>query len=869
MELWRRLFFLLRRKQFDCDLDEEMRFHLEMKARKNREAGVEAEEAGYAARRSFGNALLLREKSRDAWGWQAVETLAQDVRFALRMMRKNPVFATVAVLVLAFGIGANTAIFSAINALVLDAFPFPEPDRLMSVQASHATNWTTATGYREFLDWREQNTVFEGMAIVPWVGTYTLTGNGEPQRVTGGETNASFSRVLGVQPLLGRFFTEEETGPGAQRLAVLSYAAWQKRFGARGDILGRALLLDEAPYTVIGVMPSWFALPGIKTCEFWAPLRDNPATSRGNHQYQVIARLKPGIPIARAQADMSAIARRNEQLYPWANKGWGIVVTPLARSLDKRAATPLTVLFATVVLVLLLACVNLAGLMLARASGRVKEMTVRASLGASRMRIVRQMLTESVLLSIIGGGAGLIFARWLMDVLRRTAPAGLGLDAALRLDSRVLGFTLAASVFTGVVFGLAPAWYGSRTGLSPALTTGRGTASGTRSRGRLLGALVTGEVALAVVLLAGAGLLVKDLVSVLHLETGVRVEHVLTFALDLPRSMYSTPQRTSSFYGELLSRLRASPGVQSAAAVMTLPMTGGYSGSRFEIEGRPTPADLEGARAQDNISTPGYFRTMGIPLLLGRDFDERDTATSPPVMIITQEFARRFFPNEDPIGKRIQTRDWRTIVGVVGSVKHQQPWRLPQPMMYVPHAQDPGGFMWVTVRTVGDPEKLATALRGTVRSLDRDLPVLSMRTMREVVSDSVNEPRLLALFLAGFAGFALVLAATGIYGVVAYSVSQRTHEMGVRIALGASYGHVLALVAKKAAVLAATGVLIGVPAALGVSRLIGSLLHGTSPLDITVFVGVAAVLLAVALAASYIPARRAARIDPMEALRCE
>lgn len=867
MELWRRLLFLLRRKQFDRDLDDEMRFHLEMKTRKNRDAGLDTKEAKYAAQRSFGNALLLREKSRDAWGWRAIEALAQDVRFALRMMRKNPAFTAVAILVLALGIGANTAIFSMVQALLLNPYPFPEPDRLMSVQASHRTSWTTATGYREFLDWQEQNTVFEDMAIVPWTGMYTLTGNREPQRIIGGETTASFLHVLGIQPLFGRFFTEQETGLAAQRLVLLSYAAWQNRFGGRADILGRKVVLNETPYTVIGVMPSRFAFPGRTTCEFWTPLRDDPVNSRGNHQYQVIARLKPGISIERAQTDMSLIARRNEQLYPWSNKGWGIVVTPLARTLAKQTAAPLTVLFATVALVLLLACVNIAGLMLARASGRMKEMTVRASLGASRVRIVRQMLTESVLLSLIGGGAGIFFARRLMDVLRKATPAGLGLDSALRLDSHVLEFTLAVSVITGVVFGLAPALHGSKTGPGAALT--KGGAAGTRSRGRLLGALVAGEVALAVVLLIGAGLLVKDLLTLLHEDTGIRAEHVLTFALDLPHSLYSTPQRTSLFFDELLSSLRSLPSVYSAAAVITLPMTGGYSSSRFEIEGHPEPADLERTRAQNNISTPGYFRTIGIPLLRGRDLDDSDNAKSLPVMIINQEFARRFFPNEDPIGKRIQTRDWRTVVGVVGSVKHQQPWRPPEPMMYIPFAQEPAGSMWVAVRTAGDPQKLATAVRGTVRSLDPDLPLLSMRTMREVISDSVNEPRLLASFLAGFAGFALILAAVGVYGVVAYSVSQRTHEIGVRIALGASPGNVLALVAKKAAALAAGGVLIGVPAALGVSRLIGSLLHGTSPLDPTVFAGIPAVLIAVALAASYIPARRAARVDLIQALRCE
>jgi putative ABC transport system permease protein len=865
--LRRRLAVLFRRECFDHDLEEELQFHLELQAEENQETGMAAGEALCAARRQFGNAMLIREHSYENWGWGAIERLSGDLRFALRMMGRNPGFTAVAVLVLALGIGANTAVFSVVNALLLNPFPFAEPERLVIVEARHVSGWK-GTGYRDFLDWREQNAVFQDMAIVGWTSAYTLTGRGEPERVTGTRATEGFLRVLGVQPLLGRFFSAEEDRPGAPGVVVLTYAAWQRRFGASPDVLGHTITLDGKLYTIIGVMPRRFAFPGLRICDFWEPLRENPANNRYQHQYSVLARLKPGITLKRAQADMTAIARRLEREYPETNTGWGAEVVPAAEALAQETRRPVTMLFSTVVLVLMLACANVAGLMLARASGRAKEIAIRVSLGASRGRIVRQMLTESVLVAVVGGGLGLVFAQWLMDILSAAVARHSALETTLRLDGKVLWFTVAIAVLTGIVFGLGPALYGSKAGPNTILKGVAQAWSGARSRSRFLSGLVAGEVALALVLLAGAGLLVKDFLLILSIETGVRVEHLLTFSLELPGTKYSAAQRTP-FYQGLLARLRAEPGVEGAGAVACLPMTGAYSGGGFEIEGRPKPADWMEVSAQYNTSTPGYFRTMGIPVLRGRDFGERDTAGALPVAIINDTLAKQFFPDEDPIGRRISYQGWRTIVGVAGSVKHQQPMRPPVPMIYAPHAQSPQRVMWVTVRAEGDPSKLAAMVRGAVRAADAGLPVLKMRTMREVVSDSLSAPKLMASFLVGFAAFALVLTAVGIYGVIAYSVTGRKHEIGVRISLGASRLDVLALVGRKGVLLAGAGVAAGLPAALAASRVLASLLYGVGPRDLTVFAGVSSVLVAVALAASCLPARRASKIDPVEALRCE
>ena len=799
--------------------------------------------------------------------------LFQDVCYSIRMVARHPGFAAVTVLTLALGIGANTAMFSAVDALLLNPYPFPQSDRIVSLDARHISGKNNGAGYRDFLDWQQQNIVFEAMAITPETEGYTLTGQGDPQRITGGLTTVDFPRVLNIRPVLGRFFTAEEDKPEAPGVAVLTYAAWQRRFGGSRDVLGRVITLDAQPYTVIGVLPSGFVFPGIRTCEFFTAVRETPLQNRYQHQYGVIARLKPGVQVERAQADMTTIARRLEQQYPATNTGWGIYVSPIRQLIGSEAKTPLLVLLSAVAFVLLLACVNVAGLLVARASGRAREIALRASLGATGGRLVQQMLTETVLLAVAGGGVGLVFAAWLMDVLCAAVPKDFALDASLRLDPMVLAFTLAVSVGTGIAFGVAPAWYGSKVDLNAAMKGAIGLwSSGARSRSRLMSLLVAGEIGLSLVLLAGAGLLLKSFVLALHIETGLRVEHVLTFALDLPDTKYSSAQRRTSFYHDLLDRLQASPGIEGAAGVMTLPMTGGMTGGSFQVEGRPKAPDWVDTLVEYNTTTPGYFRVMGIPLLRGRDFDERDTATSLPVALVNEALVRRFFPNEDPIGHRYRDDydgKWRTIVGVVASVKHQQPMNPPFPGVYSPHAQSASGWMYTTARTRGDPSDLVSSVRGVVRDLDRDLPMLEVHTMSQVVADSLSEPRLLTSFLVGFAAFALLLAAIGIYGIIEHSVRQRMHEMGVRVALGATSTDLLTMVLGRSLRLVGVGAALGIPVALAESRLIGSLLYGVSPHDLAVFLSVPAVLALVALGASYVPARRATKVDPIAALRWE
>jgi predicted permease len=873
---WTRFFH---RRRWDEERARELEAYLEAETAENIARGMSAEEARYAARRKLGNTTLIREEiyRMNSLGW--LETLWQDLRYGLRMLAKDPGFTAVVVLTLALGIGATTAIFSAVNALLLNPYPFPEPDRLMFVEARHISGKNHNTGYHDFVDWRAQNVVFEDMAIAPETLSFTLTGQGEPQRIIGGFTTFGFLRVLGIQPLLGRFVTFEEDKPRAPLVAVLTYEAWQRRFAGSPKVLGQTMTLDAGPYSgsyaIIGVLPARFAFPGTKTCEFFASVQESPLNGRYQHQYGVVARLKPGVTVERAQADMNTITQQLAQEYPETNTGWGAAVMPVRQALAGQVKKPVSILAAAVAFVLLLACVNVAALLLARTSGRAREVAVRASLGATRGRIVRQMLTESLLLALAGGGSGLAIAAWLMDALRSAAPEDFSLDVTMRLNPAVLVFALVVSLLTGVLFGLAPAWFGSQTDLNTALK-GDAIPGFLRRRaegGRFLSALVAAEMALSLVLLIGGGLLLKSFLVALHVETGLRVEHVLTFALDLPDSRYSSGQRAVNFYQELLGRLRSVPGADAAAAVDTLPMNQLGYGEKFQIEGRPKPADSVSTLVNYNGSTPGYFRAMGIPLLRGRDFDDRDTLASLPVAVINDTLARQFFPGEDPIGHIFKDEyggQWRTIVGVVGSYKNQQPTNPPLPIVFRPLAQTSfAGEEWVVVRTSDDPAKLAATVRAAVRSLDRDLPIIKLRTMRQVVSDSLSEPRLVTWFVAGFALFALVLAVIGIYGITSYSVEQRMHELGIRVALGASQSNVLGLVLRKGALLAGCGAVVGIAVALALSRVMGSLLFGVSPRDLVVFGGVPVLLLCVALAATYLPARRAAKVDPMVALRYE
>lgn len=799
-------------------------------------------------------------------------SLWQDIGFGVRLLARSPGLTAVAILTLALGIGANTAIFSAINALLLNPYPFPSSDRIVVLDARHSRPKNSGTGYLDFLDWKHQNSVFSDMAIVPEIGKYTLTGAGAPRELTGGATTADFLNVLRIQPARGRFFSASEDKYGAPRVLLLTYTAWQGDFGGAENIVGRTIALDGQPFTVIGIMPRSFIFPGIETCDFLTPLRETGSAGRYQHQYEVIARMKPGVTVRQAQANMTAIAQRLAEQFPATNTGWGVAVLPLRSVMADMAGEPTAILFSAVIFVLLLACVNLAGLLIARASGRAKEIAIRLSVGASRPRVIRQLLTESVLLSIVGGAAGLLFAPWLMDALRRWAPPEFALDSALRLDMTVLAFTAAISVATGIVFGLAPAWYSSKVNLNAALKGDATSWAAARSRRRAHSILVVGQVAFSTVLLIVAGLLTRDLLAVLHMKTGLRVEHVLTFDLEPPWTKYRTDQSVVALYDDVIARLKSVPQVENAAAVGTLPMTGGMTGGSFEIEGRSKPADWVETMVEYNTVTPGYFRTMGIPLLRGRDFDERDSATSLPVAIIDSTLAREFFPRENPIGHRFRDAydgKWRTIVGVVGSISHQQPMKPPYPCVYAPYPQKAWSGMSVVARTQGDAEKLTSIARGIVRAIDPNLIVLRMRTMRQVVADSMAEPDLLVSFVAAFAIFALLLAGIGIYGILAYSVSQRTHEMGIRMALGATRADLLKLTLRHSALLAGSGLAFGMIITFAGSRVLAALLYRISPRDMIVYSVAPLFLMTIVLIASYFPARRAMRVEPADALRYE
>lgn len=870
-EYWRRLCFLFQQRRFHREMREELQFHLDKRAENNRLDGVADAEARRMAHLRLGNIAEVEIKSRDAWGWSSIDRLVQDIRFACRGLIRNRAFSAIIVFTFACGIGVNTAVFSAVHALLLNPYPFPQPDRLMSVEARHISGKNKGTGWADFRDWQSQNNLFESMAIFPWAGGFTLTGFGEPQHVTGGATTPDFLRVLDIEPALGRFFTRQEDTPGGPQVAVLSYAFWQERFALDPAVLGRSLTLEGKQYTIIGVLPRGFVLPGIPTCDFFTPLQDR-SSGRYQHQYYVIARLRPGVSLVQAQSQMTSIAQRLEREYPATNIGWGITVRPLRELLAEHMRAPMMILSGAVGFVLLLACATVSGLLLARVSGRAKEVAVRTSLGASRLRILRQMVTESVVLSCAGGGAGVLVAVWIMKIVRTVAPGGLGLDVSLRLSPVALAFTVVASLLTGVLSGAWPAWHISGVDPNSVLKSDGNAWGRTRSRNRWMFGLVAGETILALLLMTCAGLLSKSLLKSLHLDTGIDVEHLLTFSIHLPEARYETGAKDVAFFRDLLDRLNHSAGVQKSAGVSTLPMTSGLSGGSFQVEGRPKAADWVDTMVQYTIVTPGYFGTMGIPLLRGRDFNEQDTELSLPVGILNDVVARQYFPNQDPIGHRYQddyTGQWRTIVGVVAAIKNQQPMNPAVPGVFAPHAQSSQDQMWVVVRGRGEESQLIAVARTAVYGLDSQLVLRKIRTMRQVVADSLSGETLITGFLNGFAGFSLLLASIGICGLVDYSARERTREMGLRFALGATYSSVLWLALKNGLLPVFVGILVGIPAALVSTSILRSMLFGVSATDATVFACVPLALILVALVASLLPARRAANVNLIRALRSE
>ena len=802
----------------------------------------------------------------------------QDLRYAFRMQLKNPAFTIVAVIALALGIGANTAIFSVVNSVLLRPLPYKDPERLVMVweDASKFGYPRDTPAAANYVDWRNQNTVFEGMAAIA-DESFNLTGTGDPERLEGRLVSANLFPLLGVDPQLGRTFTATEDQPGSNHVVLLSHALWQRRFGGDNSIVGKSINLNGETYTVIGVMPARFEFPSIDD-QVWAPIAftAEDSVNRNRHYLQVLARLKPGTTLEQAQTEMRTIGARLQQQYPDSNTDLGVAVTSLHEHLVGDIKPALLILLGAVGLVLLIACANVANLLLARAAVRQKEIAVRVALGARRQRLIRQFLTESILLSTVGGVVGLAVAFGGLMLLRTFIPENISQAGQISIDLKVLGFTFLVSVVTGLIFGLAPALQAARFNQTETLKEGgRDSATGSSGK-RIRGLLVMSEVAVSLVLLIGAGLLINSFLRLRSVDPGFRADNLLTMKIVLPQPKYEEFERRSAFYTELVQRVQSLAGVKSAAVTTNLPLYRQGNSIGVSIEGQPPPPPGLENIVVTRIISPGYFETMSIPLLSGRQFTDQDVRTGQRVVVISDGMARRYWPGEDPVGKRIGTgrirrpEDWFQVIGVVKDVRQFELTADPRPQMYLTYRQ--AGFFPaedLVVKTEVDPATLAATVRQTVWEIDKDQPVSNIRTMEEILLQSIARQRFSMLLLAIFAGVALILAAVGIYGVMSYSVAQRTHEIGIRMALGAQTGTVLKLAVGYGLKLVVAGVVIGLIAAFALTRVMSTLLFGVTATDPATFTLISLLLIAVATIASYIPARRATKVNPIIALRYE
>jgi putative ABC transport system permease protein len=836
--------------------------------------------AGYRSDFRLPTFLLLNPESLR----EIMEKLIQDLRYGIRTILKQPGFTAIAVMALALGIGANTAIFSIVNAVLLRPLPFANPDGIMMVFNTAEREDRFSVTYPDFIDWRERQQSFELLAGYS-SRDFTLTGTGDPVRLRGAMVTGELLPILGVQPKLGRFFRPEEDKPGI-RVAILSQRMWQEHFASDPDICDKTIQLHGQSYSVAGVMPKGFAFPlqNDPVIDFWtttASLQEGAApltAQRGNHALNVVGRLKEGITLEQAQADMSGIANALASQYPDTNAQFGARVVPLHKDLVREIRPALLILFGAVGCVLLIACANVANLLLARATTRHKEIAIRTALGASRLRVIRQLLTESLLLSLLGGGLGLLLAVWGTELLVALVPKGLPRADEIAMDGMVLGFTTLVALATGIFFGIAPAMQTSKTELTQTLKEGGRSSGDGAQRNRVRSLLVVSEVAIALMLLVGAGLLINSFLRLQKVNPGFNTHNVLSFRIGLPDSKYPQPQQKIDFYKQLASRIEALPGVKNVGYINALPLSGQGGGVGFSIEGEPVnPAQPFPYDTDFRTISPGYFKTMGIELLQGRDFDERDDLQSNPVVIINETLAKRYFPNQNPLGKRINpsfANDqrgplMREIVGVVSSIKHSSLSAEIQPEAYVAYKQNARPTAMVVARTTNDPTTLIGSIRNEVQGLDNTLAIYSVRTLDEYLSASVAQPRFNTLLLGIFAAVALILTTVGLYGVMSYTVTQRTHELGIRMALGAKPADVLKLILRQGMGLTLMGIVLGLAGAFALTRVAESLLFGVSATDPLTFLMVSAFLLGVALVACLVPARRATRVDPMVALRYE
>jgi putative ABC transport system permease protein len=869
---------LFHRSPVENEVEEELRAHIQDRANDLERSGVPRAEAERRARLEFGGYQKFKEECREVQGTHFLETLIQDLRFGLRMLRKSPGFTAVAVLTLALGIGANTAIFSVVNAVMVRPLPFQHPSRLMVVwhtppQKSFPGVSRFIVSPANFLDWQSENDVFSQIAAIGF-NQPNLTGLGQPESLQGRRVSYNFFSLLGVSPVAGRDFTPAEDRPGQGNVVILGYGVCQSHFGSPTNALGKTIQLDDKPYTIIGVTPPRFDFPF--QAQVWVPLAwtDKERAVRGNHNYIVIARLKSGVDEAMAQAEMNTISARLAQQYPADDTGWGALVLPLHELVTYSLGPFLLILFGAVGFVLLIACTNIANLLLVRALGRAKEIAIRTALGASRARIIGQMLSETALLSFLGGAVALLLAYFVVRVIAAFIVNQLPLSLQMNLDGWVLIFTLAVSLLAGVIAGVVPAWYLIKADPNDSLKQGTGRTSVVTRGQRARNTLVVSEVALSLALMVGAGLTIRTLYLLRSINPGIDPHHVLTALLTISESKYKTASQQIDFFQQVLDHVRTLPGVEAAGAVDSLPFTGG-SNEPVQVEGQPVVPMADQPEVDVRVISPGYLRTMQIPLKQGRDFTDADKADSRPVVLVSAAFAKRFWPHENPIGKHVALTfspgPARTVVGVVSDIKLERLDTIrPVQVVYPPLLQSSKTTgMSLALRTMSSPTSLRSAVADAVHQVDPDEPIAGTQTMDDIIDQSLIQRRLSVILLSVFAGLALLLAAIGIYGVQSYAVRHRIQEIGIRLALGAQRHDVFRLVVGQGLKLTIMGISIGLAVAFALTRLMNSLLFGISATDPLTFAAVALVLIGVALAACYIPARRAVRVDPMVALRYE